>query len=137
MEVQPRSRERNFGDRYALFRSAVVDQRLIPIDLQVRHNTNFVRAWFDLAGEVDGNRSWQSRGKAHVVDHALPASIRFLRLDVWGRDSEVRLIGGVHRVGSEVLGKAIEQQMKRPRRVPLAKIENQRLRLADSGEGQA
>ena len=53
----------------------VVDQHLVPIQLQIGHQPDAPRARGQLAAQVHDDRSLQTRGKTHIVRDPLPSSI--------------------------------------------------------------
>src|SRR5437764_1837738 len=134
MEVQARSRHRGLANMNVPFWDAVVHQRLVPVDLKVGDDANLARARLELPCQIDGDRARESGRKPHVADYALPTSIWLLRLEIGSLHCEIRLTGGIHRVRSEVLGKSVQQEMQRTRRVPLSEIENERVRFGEAGE---
>ena len=95
-------------------------------------DANLLRARRQFAGEIGGHGARASCGKAHIVDHTLPLSLRIQHLNV-GRDGlQSGLRRGIHAVGGEIFHLAVHQQPERPAVVWLTQIERDCVRLGES-----
>jgi hypothetical protein len=110
-EMQRGQSQRNF--RRARSASAlIVDQHLVPINLQIRHERIFRAP----AGSLPSGRpQWCAPGppETHIVRDALPFAIRQLRFDVRRDGLHARLPRGIERSRAEVIHIAGHQQPQR------------------------
>lgn len=113
----------------------MVDTNGIPVNFQVGHNANALRAGSNLPGEVGDHGASETSGKAHVFNDADPIALRVLRFDVRGNDLDTRLISGIHRRGGEVVGIAIHDEAQRSGGIPGAKVEFDPMELGKAGKG--
>ena len=114
----------------------VVDEGLVPVDLQVGDDADALRVGGEFVGEVDDDGARKAGGEAHVVDDALPCAVGELRFDV-GRDGrEAGLPRGVHGAGGEVFDEAVQEEMQRARGRPWAEVEREGVLVGEAREGE-
>jgi len=114
----------------------VVDEGLIPVDLEVGGDAQMRCAEGEFVGQVYGDGAGESGGEAHVGDDFVPGAVGVLGFDVGGDGGEAGLPGGVHGAGGEVLDEAVEEETEGALGGPGADVEGEGVEVGEAGEGE-
>ena len=110
----------------------IVNEHLVPINLQIRHQPNAPRACGQLAGQIHHDCALQPRRETHIVRNSLPLAIGQLCFNVRRDGLHARLPRCIERGRAEVIHIAGHQQPQRRLRVHGAQIKCQCMQIGKS-----